>query len=281
MRYTILALAILTGSLCTTPLVRAQSESSALIAPQIRSTGGSYIGVTLRDIDADRANALKADRASALKTDGGVEVIRVQEGGPADKAGIKPGDILLSYNGENILGGQQLGRLVWETPQGRRVKLQISREGKVQTLTVVTGAPQFRGFDARPDLTNLEQQVNLMEREAARLYAIMDIPTPLIAWKNQALGIECEPMNPQLAGYFGVKQGVLVRFVDQGSIAEKAGLKSGDVLTSVGDRNLGNPRDLTRCLHDQAGAGKPIQVAVVRNHKHITVNLAVSAVNPE
>jgi serine protease Do len=275
MRYLSVALAALAGALCTTPLLPAQSSETSIIVPQIRVLGGSYIGVTLTDIDADRASALKVD------VERGVEVTRVQEGGPAEKAGIKAGDVLLSYNGENILGGQQLGRLVWETPQGRRVKMQYSRDGKVQTATVVTGAPQFRGFDARPDLTNLEQQVERMQREAARLYAVMDIPTPLIAWRNTSLGIECEPMNPQLAEYFGVKQGVLVRFVDPGSVAEKAGFKSGDVLVSAGDRRLGSPRDLTQCLHDQAGAGKTIAVAVMRNHKHMVLNLAAPATNPE
>ncbi len=278
MRYLLATAVVLAGSLCTAPLVQAQSfDGHLLISPQIRPGigSGSYIGVTLLDIDADRASALKLDGER------GVEVTRVQEGSPAEKAGIKAGDVLLSYNGENILGGQQLGRLVWETPQGRHVKVQYSREGKVQTTTVVTSAPQFHGFDARPDLTNIDQQLNAMEREAARFYAAMDIPTPLIAWKNRALGVECEPMNPQLAEYFGVKQGVLVRFVDQGSVAEKAGFKSGDVLTSVGDKSLSNPRDLTQCLQEKAGTGKAIQVAIIRNHKRMILTVAAPPQSPE
>ena len=274
MRYLISALVVITGSLCTTPPLQAQSPDKFLvISPQLRA-GGSYIGVTLVDIGADRASTLKLDGER------GVEVTHVQDGSPAAKAGIKPGDVLLSYNGENILGAQQLGRLVWETPQGRHVKVQYWREGKVLTAMVVTGAPQMR-VDIRPDLTNIDQQFNAMEREAARFYAAMDVPTPLIAWKNRALGVECEPMNPQLAEYFGVKQGVLVRFVDPGSAADKAGFKTGDVLISVGDRNLGNPRDLTQCLHDQAGTAKSIQVAIVRNHKHMALNLAVPPQDPE
>ena len=62
--------------------------------------------MSLAEIDADRAKTLKLDEPR------GVEVARVEEGSPAEKAGIKPGDVLLSYNGENILGAQQLGRLV-------------------------------------------------------------------------------------------------------------------------------------------------------------------------
>jgi serine protease Do len=248
--------------------VQAQEVERAIpFVPQIKMGGGSYIGVTLVDIDEDRANALKLDSPK------GAEVTRVREGSPAEKAGIKVGDVLLAYNGEPILGGQQLGRLVWETPQGRRVKLQYWRDGKAQETSVVTCAPQFGGFDSHPDLRDLDQQLTLLKKEASRIYAVMDIPVPLIAWKNRALGIECEPLNPQFAEFFGAKQGVLVRSVEKGSAAQKAGLKAGDVLTAVGERSLDDPRDLSHSLHDRETAGKPLDIAVVRNHKRISVIL--------
>src|SRR5690348_2996460 len=110
---------------------RSNPENSSWLPGEFQS-GGSYLGIRLADIDADRAKALELDEPR------GVEVTRVEQGSPADKAGVKAGDVLLSYNGEKILGAQQLGRLVRETPEGRKVRLQFWRDARTQTCTVIT-----------------------------------------------------------------------------------------------------------------------------------------------
>ncbi len=227
---------------------------------QIRS-GGSYLGVSIADIDADHAKTLK------LAEERGVEVKEVQEGSPAENAGIKPGDILLSYNGENILGAQQFVRLVQETPQGRRIKLQFWRDGKSQFTTVTTGAPKPH-FEAPPGFENFSLP-------DMRSFSI-DIPNPLLVWTNSMLGIECESIDSQLAHYFGVKQGLLVRSVEKGSAAEKAGMKAGDVLTSVGDRTLASPHDMTSYMRSLHQPGKSIPLTLVRDHKELTLNVVPS-----
>src|SRR5207253_11043288 len=91
--------------------------------------GGTYLGVNLAEIDSARARDLK------LKETYGVEITRVEDGSPAEKAGIKPGDVVLEYNGQRVEGMEQFGRLVHETPAGREVKLLISRKGAPQTIT--------------------------------------------------------------------------------------------------------------------------------------------------
>ncbi len=101
---------------------------------------GSYLGIKLSDIDADRARILK------LSESRGVEVKAIEEGSPADHAGIEPGDVLLSYNGENIVGAQQLIRLVQETPAGRKIKVQIWRDGKEHSTSITTAAPRRAGL---------------------------------------------------------------------------------------------------------------------------------------
>src|SRR5207248_11789462 len=140
---------LLIGLIAATVLpgnIRAQSSSdeprAALRSLQGQFEGrGSYLGVRLVDIDADRARTLK------LSEERGVEVTNIEEDSPAAKAGIKPGDVLLSYNGENILGAQQFVRLVRETPRGRRVNIQIWRDGRTQRTVVTTGAPKFPPFE--------------------------------------------------------------------------------------------------------------------------------------
>src|ERR1019366_3458031 len=90
--------------------------------------GGSYIGVMMQEIDSERAKALK------LHEEGGVEITVVEQDSPAEKAGLKVGDVVLKYNGQRVEGMQQFARMVHETPAGREVKIEISRAGAAQSV---------------------------------------------------------------------------------------------------------------------------------------------------
>ena len=251
---------LLASAICfgLSPGIARASESLFQVAPQLR-TNRSYIGVALIDVTSDRAKSL------GLNEERGVEIVRVVEGSPAEKAGFHPGDILLTYNGEPILGAQQLGRLVWETPQNRRVKLQYLRGGKMHETTVITVAQDKSEVDGGSDFRALRDQLPSMN-----LSMPADIPSPLLVWRNRMLGVDCEPLDSQLAEYFGVSHGILVRYVEKGSISDKAGIRSGDVLLSLGDRDLLNPRDLSQCIRAQT-ATKQVQISLMRDHKALTV----------
>jgi serine protease Do len=262
MRFSILSLALITGTALMPGLIQAQSNfaPNMLFGPELRM-GGSYLGVGFVDIDADRAAALKLGDAR------GVEVTKVEQGSPAAAAGIKAGDVLLTYNGENILGAQQLVRMVQETPQGRKIRVEYWRDGKTQNVIVTLTAPRVRGLEDFPNDVVVSPEFSHL-----RTLVMPDIPNTLLVWKSPVLGIECEGVDSQLAQYFGVKQGVLVRSVRKGSAADKAGLKAGDVLTTIGGENVATPRDVTSFLrmHD---SGKPITLALMRDHKELTLNI--------
>jgi serine protease Do len=238
---------------------RSGPENNFLLVGEGRMSG-SYLGVSLTDMDADRAKTLKLDEPR------GVEVKRVEEGSPAEKAGIKPGDVLLTYNGENVLGAQQLGRLVAETPEGRKIRIQLWRDGRAQTLTVIIKARRTPAF-------NIPTGFAHFEIPEIRNFPMPDIPSPLLMWRISAFGIECEPVDSQLAEYFGVKHGLLVRSVAKGSPAEKAGLKAGDVLTAIGDRPVATPHDVIGFLRMQRQQNTPVPVIVSRDHKQLTLNV--------
>jgi serine protease Do len=268
MRVFVALLALFTGTLLAGRL-QAQSpftqplwglERVLQFAPQVRS-GGSYLGVALTDIDADRANALK------LGEERGVEVRSVEQGSPADTAGIKPGDVLLSYNGESILGAQQFVRLVQETPQGRKVKIQCWRDGKVIPVMVTTAAPPDRHFGTASPFGGFSTP------DMQYYLSMPDVPSPLLVWKNSILGIEFERVDSQLAEYFGVKGGVLLRSVDKGSPADKGGLKAGDVIFGVRNRMLLGDRDLTSYLRQP---GTSIPVNIMRDHKRLDLTITLS-----
>lgn len=242
------------------PAIGQQSDSFPQASPNPKAT--SYLGVGVTDVDSERIRSLN------LENESGVQIIRLVDGSPAAKAGLKPGDLLLSYNGESILGGRQLGRLVAETPVGRHVKIRFWRDGAVKTSILTT--------EAAPDsLTDLQAKMRDLA-DGMRFPVPMDVPTPILVWRNRVLGIEVEPLDSQLAEYFGVKEGVLVRFVEKGSPAETGGVRSGDILTAVGNEPVNNPHDVTICIRNQA-ASKQVSISIVRDHKHLKVTITPAA----
>jgi serine protease Do len=233
-------------------------EQNLRVVTQVRS--GAHLGVQLDDINADRAKALHMDEER------GAEIERVEPGSPAEAAGLKRGDVLLTYNGENILGARQLGRLVSETPKGRKVRIQFWRDGKMQSTVAIMTETRVSGeFPGDLDI----QIPNVRIR-------MPDIPSPMVVWRS-ALGIECEPLDTQLAEYFGVKRGVLVRSVEKGSAAEKAGLRAGDVLTAVDNQPVADAHDVISSLRIERRAGQPVSVAIVRDHRPLTLSVVPEA----
>ena len=227
------------------------------VLPRTSAENSGFLGVRLVDIDTERAKTLK------LNPERGAEVKVVMEGSPADKAGIEPGDVLLSYNGEMVVSAQQLTRLVGETPPGRSVKVQYWRNDKTQVTTVVIGtAPST---PVSPFAT--------MQMPELRSWQIpgTDFPSPMLVWRNPVIGLEFERVDSQLAEYFGVKGGILVRSVQRGSPADKAGLKAGDVIFSVAQQTLATERDFSSLLH----RGSNVPVSVMRDHKHCELTLSV------
>jgi serine protease Do len=224
-------------------------------------TGGTYLGVSLAEIDANRAKELK------LKEDYGVEITRVEEGSPAEKAGVKPGDVVLEYNGQRVEGMEQFGRMVRETPPGREVKLTISREGAPQTLTAMLAARKGRPF---PENFHFEMPEIHMP----------DIPQIYTTLRTARLGVEAESLGPQLAEFFGVKEGVLVRSVLENTSAQKAGIKAGDVITKVDGMAVTSPSELSSAVR-AASSKKTYAVELTRERKPQTVNVAVEDTRPQ
>jgi serine protease Do len=225
----------------------------------------SYLGIGAAEVTSERAKALN------LKEERGAEVTSVFEDSPAAKAGIKEGDVVLEYNGQPVQSMAQLTRMVQETPIGRQVKIGVWRNGSMQTLTATIGENKGRqifGSSGRtlvvPDMQHFEiPQLN------------MDIPQMQMLWRNPTLGITGEALREQaqLADFFGVKEGVLVKTVAKGSAAEKAGIKAGDVITKIDDKAVNTTEDIRRSL---SGAGKSsLNVTLVRNKKDMTVTVTI------
>ncbi len=219
-------------------------------------SGGTYLGVNLCEIPSDRARELK------LKEAYGVEITRVEDASPAEKAGLKSGDIVLEYNGQRVEGMEQFGRLVRETPAGREVKLLISRNGATQSITATVQTRKLKTF------ANVIPNMEMPEMR------IPDMPQVFSTWRNPVLGVEAESLGPQLAAYFGVKEGVLVRAVTKDTAAEKAGIKAGDVITKVSGSAVTTPNELLSAIHASVSKRTfPIELMRDRHETSVMVTI--------
>jgi serine protease Do len=224
--------------------------------------GGSYIGVMMQEVDGERAKALKLGEAA------GVEITVVEQDGPAEKAGLKVGDVVLKFNGQRVDGNEQFARMVRETPSGREVKLEINRGGVAQTMMVRVAQRKA----ARVEWGNSQGMPAHIE------IRMPEMPRSFMQMRSSMLGLEAESIDGQLAQYFGVKDGVLVRSVSKGSAAEKAGIRAGDVMIKIEDAHIATPTDIMsrlRTLH-----GKPVPIVLIRDHKELTVSLTVAEDDP-
>jgi serine protease Do len=222
--------------------------------------GGTYLGVNLAEINADRARELK------LKEAYGVEITRVEETSPAEKAGLKTGDVVLEYNGQRVEGMEQFGRLVRETPAGREVKLLISRNGANQTVAATVQTRKVKALTG--NMRDFFPGVEVPE------FHLPDMPQVFTTWRSPMLGIESESLSSQLATYFGVKEGVLVRSVLKDTAAEKAGIKAGDVITKVDGSKVTTPNELVSAIRS-ASSKKTFPLELTRERRETTVNVTI------
>src|SRR5580692_4784152 len=229
----------------------------------------SCLGVDIADITADRLGTLK------LKEEEGVEVTMVDQDAPAGKAGIKEHDVILSMNGTAIESKPQLQRMIHETPAGRVVTLGLSRDGQPLTIKVQLGDKRTEFAMMGPkdkDMKNFHFEMPPMPNMPD-----MDVPNIGVVYVHSSMrsGVMVENLTPQLGEFFGAKNGsgVLVRSVEKGSRADKAGLRAGDVITRVGDQPVHDTSDFTHVLHSHSAGS--VSVGVIRDKKEQTLTITL------
>jgi membrane-associated protease RseP (regulator of RpoE activity) len=225
------------------------------------SPGRSYLGVDIQDVTPERVSELK------LKEERGVEVTMVDQDAPAGKAGLKEHDVILEFNGTKVESGEQLRRLIRETPSGRGVTLGISREGNPMTVNVQLAD---RGKMVAEYMPQVIMPKNFEMPE-------VHFPSQVLQMRlSPILGIQAEGVGRQLGEYFGIKdgEGLLIKSVEKGGPAEKAGLKAGDVIVRTGDEKVTDRSDLSRILRTHRTGGK-VALTIVRDHKEQTISVDV------
>jgi serine protease Do len=277
--------------------------SQEMAEPQVRDfnvmfgeEGGSWLGVETREVTSDNAKELK------LPGERGVVLGRIAPDSPASKSGLRENDVVTEINGQQVEGAMQFRRMIREIPAGRSVQLTVWRDGHTQKINVTLGkaeelrrnmtrmAPGMAGAFAFhvpdfPDLPEVAEipQMPSMEADGLMLYA-----------GHPRLGIDAEDLAGQLGSFFGAPdgEGILVRSVNSGSPAEKAGVKAGDVITSLNGERIRSVGDLRQKLAAQHGEKdknaenkdkesknkvRTVKLGVLRNKSEISLNVDLPA----
>ncbi|HEX7959568.1 MAG TPA: PDZ domain-containing protein [Terriglobales bacterium] len=236
------------------------------------AAGRSYLGVDINDVTSDRVGPLK------LKEERGVEVVSVDQDGPAGKAGLKEHDVILEFDGTKVESEEQLRRMLRETPPGRTVTLGISRDGQPTNIKV--------------QLADRKKMATIVPRDHAWAFAVPEIPPmpevrvpemniPAFDFNgisrtySTSTGLMVESLTPQLGDFFGVKngEGVLVRSVEKGSPAETGGLKAGDVIVKFEGRKIADQTDWRSALRSRKTGKVTLGIVREKREQNVVVNL--------
>ncbi len=266
--------AALAASLAVGPAWGAQKDEGDKVGKKvekrvvIRHAGGGFLGVSLDDLEGDAR---------------GAKVSSVDSGSPADKAGIKEGDVIVRFDGETVRSAAQLARLVGETPPGRSVAIEVTRAGATQKLTAAIGkSDRMRVFG------NEGPGERTFHFELPEGPMVQPHPFDFRGDENQLfraipggrprLGVRFMEMGEQLAAHYKLpgKSGILVTSVDEGSPAAKAGGQAGDAILELDGRKVEDGGDLREAVARAEG-----EVALKVQREGRALDLKVTLTKPQ
>jgi serine protease Do len=178
-----------------------------------------FLGAAIQDLTKDLAKSFGYDGSE------GVLISDVSKGGPADKAGLKSGDILIQFNGRPMNHARQLRNTVAATAPDSTVDVEIFRDGKRQKVQVKIG------------LLDDKVALNSDQSEAT----------------SKELGISVKSLTPELAqqlGYNESQKGVVIREVSAGSLAQRAGLEPEQIIVSINGKEITDARMFQEIVSD-------------------------------
>lgn len=245
---------------------------------------GAQLGVMVSDLDPSTSLGASASTGT------GVRIDEVNPDSPAEKAGIRAGDVVVEFDGERVRSARQFTRLVQETPEGREVAIALMRDGKRQTVNATPESGRVT-WDFGPDVdralreaergmrgfrfeTPRQWEFRGDGREPRRFeYRLPDRVMPFINPSRGRLGVTVQSLTDDLQEYFGATNGgALVSSVTAESAASKAGIKAGDVIVSVNGRTVRDSDDLLRELEDITGDAT---IVVLRDKKEVMLKATI------
>ena len=225
---------------------------------------GGYLGVYMQELNDDVRKGLDVDASTR-----GVLVSGVEDGSPAEKAGIEEGDIITKFDGEKVASPKELRSAVQGLDPGEEATVEVLHDGKATSMSVIVGE---------------RAQSTQFHFETPEGYAEpMDMGRGMAFFGGPRLGVQAHGIDDDgLAAYFGVKSGdgVLVLDVEENSVGDKAGIKPGDVIREVGDEKIGDVEDLRSAVRDY-DAGDEFTITVFRHGKNQSLKATMDEDNDQ
>ncbi|MGI3170679.1 Do family serine endopeptidase [Pseudooceanicola sp. C21-150M6] len=201
-------------------------------------TRRGWLGVRIQDVTEDMADAMGLDAAK------GAMVSDVPEG-PAMEAGMKAGDVIVSFDGVEVDDTRGLVRQVGATQVGKTVRVMVWRDGKTETLKVTLGRREEAEAEAVP---------------AAQ-------PGAEVPLEKDLMGMKLSSVTSDLAEQLGIDadtEGLVVREVDEMSDAYEKGLRAGDLITEAGQQKIETVADLETRVEEAREAGRKSILLLIR-----------------
>tara|TARA_R110002073_G_scaffold2998_11_gene20046 strand:+ start:587 stop:1990 length:1404 start_codon:yes stop_codon:yes gene_type:complete len=200
-----------------------------------------WLGVTIQDVDKNLAESF------GLKRPRGALVAEVSKDSPAEKGGLRSGDIVVTFDGKDIPSSADLPHVVGLVAPGTRVEVEIMRDKTPKTVTVEVG-----GLDADESYT-------------------------LASGKSSGntggrLGMEVEAVSPESLERFGINGGVVVRDVTPGSVAAEAGIRVGDVITLIDTSPIKTTEAFEQAV-DALADGSSVPLRLIRDGSPLFIGL--------
>ncbi|MCX8952705.1 Do family serine endopeptidase [Ruegeria sp. NA] len=212
------------------------------VVDQLREFGETrrgWLGVRIQDVTEDMAEAM------GLEKPGGALISDVPEG-PAQEAGLKAGDVIISFDGVEVEDTRGLVRQVGETEVGKAVRVIVHRDGGTQTILVTLG----RREDAESKEDDEEETQDAPVEENADI-----------------LGLTISPLTDTLRADMGLDadaEGLVISNVDEASEAYAKGLRAGDLITEAGQQKVETIADLEARMDQSREAGRKSLLLLVR-----------------
>ena len=245
------------------------SENSADDDLQVFVGSGGWLGVGVSEVSSEKAKALR------LPEECGAVLGGIVPDSPAAKAGLKENDVVLEVNGQRVEGAEQFRRMIREIPSGRTASLTVWRDGRSQNIRVTLGKPDTSKLKVLPQMPKsfsfsmpeLKVMPDLSGLDRLRTFTMVSPGRPL-------LGIDAESLEGDFGRFFGAPEGegVLVREIFVGSPAAKAGMKVGDVITSIDGERIRSASELREKLLTKK-EDKAIQLGLLRNKSEMSVSV--------
>jgi serine protease Do len=186
------------------------------LLPQLRGKGKvtrGYLGVLIQKVTPEIAESLGMDKSQ------GALVANVSKDGPADKSGVKVGDVILEFDGKEVKDSGDLPMIVARTPVDRKVRMKVLRDKKELNLSVVVGE-------------------------------LKDEEVVASAPEKGEMGLTVQRLTPQIAESLGLEktEGVVVSAVEPGSTGDEAGIRRGDVIIEIDRKPIRNLEDYKKSV---------------------------------